>query len=72
MKRVYSFRASGGGCRVTGRVLARDMSDATSQVMCGIHPYGQMNVNICELRNQARALKEWNKKQSSGEQGSVA
>ena len=72
MKKVYSFRASGGGCRVTGRVLATDMTDATKQVMHSIKGYGQMSVNICELRNQARALKEWNKKQSSGEQGSVA
>ena len=59
MKRVHSFRASGGGCRVTGRVLATDMADATKQVMHNIQGYGQMSVNVCELRSQKRALKEW-------------
>ncbi len=72
MKKVYSFKASSGGCRVSGRVLATDMLGATDQVMAEIAGYGQMSVHVSELRNQARALKEWNKKHSSGEQGSVA
>lgn len=72
MKKVYSFKATGGGCRVSGSVLALDMSDATDQVMNEIAGYGQMSVHVSELRNQERALKEWNKKHSSGEQGSVA
>ena len=58
-KKVYSFKASGGGIRVTGRVLALNMSDASDQVMKQISGYGQMNVHVSELQNQARALKEW-------------
>lgn len=61
-KRIYSFNANGGGCRVSGRVCATDMSDATDQVMSEIAGYGQMNVHVSELRNQARALKEWHEK----------
>lgn len=72
MKKVYSFKATGGGCRVSGSVLALDMSDATDQVMNEIAGYGQMNVHVSELRNQERALKEWHEKHPSNEQGSVA
>lgn len=61
-KKVYSFKATGGGCRVSGRVLANSMSDATDQAMQEIAGYGPMNVHVSELRNQARALKEWHEK----------
>lgn len=43
MKKVYSFKTTGGGCRVSGSVLALDMSDATDQVMNEIAGYGQMS-----------------------------
>lgn len=72
IEEIYSFVAVGDGCRISGRVCATDMADATDQVMNEIDGYGQMNVRVTRLRNQARALKEWNKKQSSGEKGSVA
>jgi len=59
-KKIYSFKANGGGCRVSGRVCAANMSDATNQVMEQIRGYGQMNVSVSELKNQAKAMKEWN------------
>lgn len=58
-KKIYSFKAVGGGCRLSGRVCALNMPDATGQVMKLIKGYGQMNVNVSELRNQAKAMKEW-------------
>jgi hypothetical protein len=61
-KKVYSFKATGGGCLVSGCVLANSMSDATGQVLQEIAGYGPMNVHVSELRNQARALKEWHEK----------
>lgn len=60
IEEIYSFVAVGGGCRISGRVCTTDMSDATGQVMVQIKGYGQMNVRVARLRNQARALKEWN------------
>lgn len=54
-KKIYSFKANGGGCRV----CAENMTDATGQVLERIKGYGQMNVNVSELRNQAKAMKEW-------------
>lgn len=71
-EKIYSFIAKGNGCRVSGRVCATDMADATDQVMNEIDGYGQMNVKVSELCNQARALKEWNKKQSFSKQGPLA
>lgn len=62
-KKIYSFKANGGGCRVSGRVCATDMSDATNQVVEIISGYGPMNVNVSELRNQSRAMKEWEAKE---------
>lgn len=58
-KKIYSFKANGGGCRVSGRVCANNMSDATDQVLEIIKGYGQMSVNVSELRNQQKAMKEW-------------
>ena len=64
MDRIYSFKASGGGCRVSGRVCAQDMQDATNQVVSIISGYGPMNTNISELKNQPLALKQWAEKQN--------
>lgn len=61
-KKIYSFKANGGGCRVSGRVCATDMRDATAQVIEIVKGYGQMNVNVSELRNQALAMKQWQEK----------
>lgn len=61
-KKIYSFKANGGGCRVSGRVCATNMGDATGQVMEIISGYPSMNVSVSELRNQTRAMKEWEAK----------
>ena len=66
-KKIYSFKANGGGCRISGRVCATDMPDATSQVMDIISGYPPMNVNVSELRNQARAMKEWEAQEKDDE-----
>lgn len=58
-KKIYSFKAIGGGRLVTGRVCAENMKDATNQVIEKIKGYGPMNVNVTELRNQNKAMKEW-------------
>ena len=58
-KLIYSFKANGGGCRVSGRVCASDMKDATSQVQGIIKGYGPMNVNINQLKNQKTAMAKW-------------
>ena len=58
-KKIYSFKANGNGCRVSGRLCAENMTDATGQVLEQIKGYGQMNVNVSELRNQAKAMKEF-------------
>ena len=34
------------------------MSDATNQILEIIKGYGQMNVQVTELKNQAKAMKE--------------
>lgn len=58
-KKIYSFKAIGGSRLVTGRVCAENMKDATNQVLEKIKGQGQMNVNVTELRNQNKAMKEW-------------
>lgn len=58
-KKIYSYKASGNGCRVSGRVCATNMSDATNQVLEEIKGYGQMNVQVTELKNQKKAMAEW-------------
>ena len=58
-KEIYSFKATGGGNRINGRIKAENMWDATEQAMTAIKGYGQMNVNVTLLKNQAKALKEW-------------
>lgn len=58
-KKIYSYKASGNGCRVSGRVCATNMSDATNQVLEEIKGYGQMNVRVTELKNQKKAMAEW-------------
>lgn len=66
-KKIYSFKANGSGCRISGRVCAEHMADATDQVLERIKDYGQMNVNVSELRNQAKAMKEWLEQEQSHE-----
>lgn len=61
-KIIYSFKANGSGCRVSGRVCATDIFDATAQVKDIIAGYGPMNVTLGQLKNQARAMKEWSEK----------
>ena len=56
---IYSFKANGGGCRVSGRVCATDINDATSQVQVIIKGYGPMNVNLNQLKNQKTAMAKW-------------
>ncbi|QKN87928.1 hypothetical protein Alexa_047 [Acinetobacter phage vB_AbaP_Alexa] len=66
--KIYSFKANGGGCRVSGRIKAENMQDATQQALKAVEGYGPMNVNLTELRNQTKAMKEWENrgKQPSG------
>lgn len=63
-QKIYSFKANGQGCKVSGRVCAVDMTDATKQVITEVSGYGPMNVSVTELKNQTRAMKEW---QSQGQ-----
>ena len=58
-KKIYSFKATGGGNRINGRVKAKNMWDATEQAMDAIKGYGQMNVNVSMFANQERAMREW-------------
>ena len=59
--KIYSYRASGNGCKVSGRVCASDMSDATNQVVKILQELDLhgMSVSMNELKNQAKAMKEW-------------
>ena len=58
MKLIYSFKASGNGNRMSGRVAAVDMADATKQVAAQLW-YPNMNVSITLLANQTLARKQW-------------
>ena len=71
-KLIYSFKANGGGCRVSGRVCASDMKDATSQVQGIIKGYGPMNVNINQLKNQKTALAKWINDHEDNELNAIA
>lgn len=71
-KLIYSFKANGGGCRVSGRVCASDMKDATSQVQGIIKGYGPMNVNINQLKNQKTAMAKWIKDHEDKELNAIA
>lgn len=64
-KKIYSFKAVGGGRCVSGRVCAQNMSDATDQVVGRIKGYGRMSINVAELRNQMQAMKEWEAQEQS-------
>lgn len=70
--KIYSFKANGGGCRVSGRVCAPNMRDASAQVVEIIKGYGQMAVNISELKNQAAAMKQWEARQATKAQKASA
>lgn len=69
---IYSFKANGGGCRVSGRVCATDINDATSQVQVIIKGYGPMNVNINQLKNQKTAMAKWIKDHEDKELNAIA
>lgn len=71
-KLIYSFKANGGGCRVSGRVCATDMKDATSQVQEIIKGYGPMNVNMNQLKNQKTAMAKWVKEHGDAELNQIA
>ena len=64
--KIYSYRASGNGCKVSGRVCASDMSDATNQVVKILQELDLhgMSVSMNELKNQAKAMKEWQEVQA--------
>ena len=59
--KIYSYRAKGNGSTVKGRICASDMSDATNQVVKILQELDLhgMSVSMNELKNQAKAMKEW-------------
>lgn len=59
--KIYSYRASGNGRKVNGRVCAANMNEATEQVVAILQEldFRGMNVSMNELKNQAKAMKEW-------------
>lgn len=63
--KIYSYRASGNGCKVTGRICASDMNDATNQVVKVLQDLDLrgMNVSLNELKDQAKAMKKWQEDQ---------
>ena len=56
--KIYSFKATGNGARITGRIKASDMPDATNQAVLATHGR-PMNISIVELKNQKVALAQW-------------
>lgn len=60
-KKIYSYRASGNGCKVNGRICASDINDATQQVVKVLKELDLRGVNVSlnQLKNQAKAMKEW-------------
>ena len=58
--KIYSYRASGNGSKVNGRICAADMNDATKQVVKLLQELDLrgMKVSMNELKNKARAMKE--------------
>lgn len=63
--KIYSYRASGNGSKVNGRICAADMNDATKQVVKILQELDLrgMKVSMNELKNQAKAMKEWEEDQ---------
>ncbi len=63
--KIYSYKASGGGSRLSGRICDADMNGATAQVVRVLKELGlkNMNVSITELKNQKRAMQEWQEDQ---------
>ena len=61
-KIIYSWKATGGGSMVSGRICASHMNDATGQVVKVLNEFElkNMNVRINQLKNQERAMKQWN------------
>ena len=64
--KIYSYRAKGNGSTVKGRICASDMSDATNQVVKILQELDLhgMSVSMNELKNQAKAMKEWQEVQA--------
>lgn len=62
--KIYSYRASGNGSKLNGRICAADMNEATKQVVTILKELDLrgMNVSLNELKNQAKAMKEWNER----------
>lgn len=56
--KIYSFKTTGNGARITGRIKASDMQDATNQVVLAIHGR-PMDISVVELKNQKVALAQW-------------
>lgn len=56
--KIYSFKATGNGARITGRVKASDMQDATNQAVLAIHGRPR-DISVVELKNQKVALAKW-------------
>ena len=73
-KLIYSFKANGCGCKVSGRVCATDMQDATRQVQAIIkqHGYGLMNVHMNQLKNQKAAMAKWLREHEDKELNAIA
>lgn len=67
--KIYSYRASGNGSKVNGRICAADMNDATKQVVKILQELDLrgMKVSMNELKNQAKAMKEWEEDQQLNE-----
>ena len=57
--KIYSFKATGNGARITGRIKASDMQDATNQVVLAIHGRPIMDISVVELKDQKIALAQW-------------
>ena len=49
--KIYSFKATGNGARITGRIKASDMQDATNQVVLATHGR-PLNISIVELKTK--------------------
>lgn len=56
--KIYSFKATGNGARITGRIKASDMQDARNQAILATHGRPK-NISIVEMKNQKVALAQW-------------
>lgn len=60
-KIIYSFKITAKGARVSGRICADNMQDATAQACKIISDWGYQDArtNIIQLANQTAAMKKW-------------